>query len=79
LEEPLPVSSAPVIDFIQAHKRLIAQSERSSEESVIEQEVRKAAIQRRQLLASGFLFEDAAYWLISAAVLAYLAIEILSI
>jgi hypothetical protein len=71
LSESLPTSPARVIDFFEARHRLMAESGRIAKECEIERAIRRE--RSAELVDS---LEEALYWLISAAVLAYLALGI---
>jgi hypothetical protein len=76
LNELSPTSPASVIEFFEARHRLLTDSERIAEESQINQLVQEAAIRRERSVGVADALEEGCYWLISAAVLASLALGI---
>jgi hypothetical protein len=79
LNERPPASPACVIDFFEARHRLLAESEGIAQEFEIKQEVPETAVRRERSAGLFDALEQAFYWLISAAVLACLALGILGL
>ena len=72
LNELSPTSPACVIEFFEARHRLLTDSERIAQENEIDRQVQ--AIRRGRSVGLLDALEEGFYWLISAAVLAYLAL-----
>jgi hypothetical protein len=73
-----PNASACVIDFLEARDRLAAEPEGNSKEFEIIQKARKVAA-RRLPSARVDRAEESLYWLLSAATLGYLVLEIIGL
>ena len=69
--------SACVIDFFEARDRLSAGFAASSEEFEIKRKTGKVALRRIPSVGRFDRFEESLYWLISAATLIYLVLEII--
>ena len=69
-------SAARVIDFVEARRSLLAEPGRIDRECDLEPEIEEIAIRRARSAELVDAIEEAFYWLISAAVLVYLALEI---
>jgi hypothetical protein len=76
LTQSPPTSPACVIDFVEARHQLLAQSGRIAQEHDIEPEIEELVIRRERSAELVDAFEEASYWLISTAVLGYLALGI---
>jgi hypothetical protein len=76
LNEVPPNSAAYVIDFFEARHRLLTESERIAQESAIDRQIQEPAIRRERSVGLVDALEEAFYWLILAATLAYLALGI---
>jgi hypothetical protein len=76
LKEVPPNSAAFVIDFFEARHRLLTESERIAQESAIDRQIQEPAIRRERSVGLVDALEEAFYWLILAATLAYLALGI---
>jgi hypothetical protein len=76
LNELPPTSPARVIDFAEARHQLMAESLSIAEECEIEPEVEEIAIRRERSAELVDTIEEAFYWLISTAALAYLALGV---
>jgi hypothetical protein len=79
LSESPPTSTARVIDFVEARHRLLAESEMIGRQCDVEPQVEEIAIRRERSAELVDALEEAFYWLISAAVVVYLALEIFSL
>jgi hypothetical protein len=79
LNELSPTSPACVIEFFEARHRLLTDSERVAQESEIDQPVQEPAIRRGRSVGVPDALEEGCYWLISAAVCAFLALGILGL
>ena len=69
--------SACVIDFFEARDRLSAGFEASSEEFEIKRKTGNVAARRISLVGRFDRLEESLYWLLSAATLIYLVLEII--
>ena len=76
LNEVPPTSAAYVIDFFETRHRLLTESERIAQESAIDRQIQEPAIRRERSVGLVDALEEAFYWLIFAAALAYLALGI---
>src|SRR5260370_32011965 len=76
LDEVPPTSAAYVIDFFEARHRLLTESERIAQESAIDRQIQKPAIRRERSVGLVDALEEAFYWLILAAAVAYFAFGI---
>ena len=76
LNEVSPTSPGCVIEFFEARHRLLTDSERTAQESQINQLLREPAIRRERFVGVPDALEEGCYWLISAAALASLALGI---
>jgi hypothetical protein len=76
LNELSPTSPTCVIEFFEARHRLLTDSERTAQESQINQLVQEHPIRRERFVGVPDALEEGCYWLISAAVLASLALGI---
>jgi hypothetical protein len=76
LTAAIPTTSACVIDFLKARDRLSAEFEGTSKELEITWKARKVAACRMPSVQVDRL-EDSLYWLLSAATLGYLVLEII--
>jgi hypothetical protein len=76
LNEVPPNSAAFVIDFFEARHQLLTESERIAQESAIDRQIQEPAIRRERSVGLVDALEEAFYWLILAAALAYLALGI---
>jgi mannitol-1-phosphate/altronate dehydrogenase len=75
LNAAAPATSAGLIDFLQAQDRLQTELKRTDQESEM---ARKAGeVARRMQSAQADRFEESLYWLLSAATLGYLVLEII--
>jgi hypothetical protein len=71
-----PTSPTCLIDFFEARRRLLTESERIAQESEIDRQIRELAIRRERSLGVANAFEQGLNCLIYAVVLAYLALGI---
>jgi hypothetical protein len=74
-----PGSSASVIDFFEARRRLQTESEEIAKEFEIKPELCETAIRRDSSVGVFDALEAALYWLISATVLTYLTLGIFGV
>jgi hypothetical protein len=79
LNEVPPNSAAYVIDFFEARHRPLTESERIAQDREMYRQIQKSVIRRERSACLVDAFEEAAYWLISAATLVYLALGIFSL
>ena len=79
LNEVPPNSAAYVVDFFEARHRLLTESERISQQSERDWQVQGPAIGRGRSVGVANSLEEGIHWLISAAVLACLALGILGL
>jgi hypothetical protein len=75
LTATIPTTSAGIIDFLKARDRLSAEFNGTSKESEMIWKARKVAARRMPAVRVDRL-EDSLYWLLSAATLGYLVLEI---
>jgi hypothetical protein len=71
-----PTSPTCLIDFFEARRRLLTESERIAQEGEIDRQIRELAIRRERSLGVANAFEQGLNCLIYAVVLAYLALGI---
>jgi hypothetical protein len=76
LTTAIPTDSARVIDFLKARDRLAAEFKGTRKESEMIWKARKVAA-RRVPSARVDRLEDSLYWLLSAATVGYLVLEII--
>ncbi|MEY2607099.1 MAG: hypothetical protein QOH31_4939 [Verrucomicrobiota bacterium] len=76
LTAAIPTTSACIIDFLNARDRLSAEFEGTSKELEITWKARKVAARRMPSVRVDRL-EDSLYWLLSAATVGYLVLEII--
>jgi hypothetical protein len=76
LGELLPASPTQAIDVVEAPHRLRVKSGRIANERGLDPELEEVAIRRERSAELVDTIEEALYWLISTAVLAYLALRI---
>ena len=76
LNELPRTSRACVIDFFEAGNRSLRESEGIASESEIDRQVQEPAIRRVRSVGAANALEEGCYWLISVAVLSYLALWI---
>jgi hypothetical protein len=76
LTAAIPTTSACIIDFLKARDRLSAEFEGTSRELEIAWKAHKIAARRMPSVRVDRL-EDSLYWLLSAATLGYLVLEII--
>ena len=74
LTEVPPISPTYVIDFFEARRWLLTESQRTAENSGMNREVPEPASGRKRSLNLAEAFEEGSYWLIWAAVLTALAL-----
>jgi hypothetical protein len=79
LNELSLTSSTCVIEFFEARERLLTDSERIAQECKMDQPVQQPAIRRGRSVGVPDALEDGCYWLIAAAVCAFLALGILGL
>ena len=72
--EVRPISPTYVIDFLEARRRLLTESQRNAENSGTDQEIQEPACSRKRSFDLAQIFEEGSYWLIWAAVLTALAL-----
>ena len=77
LSTVIRASSASVIDFFEARDRLSAGFEASSEEFEIKRKAGNVAARRIPSVGRFDRLEESLYWLLSAATLIYLVLEII--
>ena len=70
----VPISPTYVIDFFEARRRLLIESQRTAENSGMDREIQEPASRRKSSLDLAAIFEEGSYWLIWAAVLTALAL-----
>jgi hypothetical protein len=75
LTATIPTTSAGIIDFLKVRDRLSAEFNGTSKESEMIWKARKVAARRMPSVRVDRL-EDSLYWLLSAATLGYLVLEI---
>jgi hypothetical protein len=73
IEAP-PISPTYVIDFFEARRRLLTESQRTAKNSGTDQEIQEPACRRKRSVDLAEIFEEGSYWLIWAAVLTALAL-----
>ncbi len=76
LTAAIPTTSACIIDFLKARDRLSAEFEGTSRELEITWKAHKIAARRMPSVRVDRL-EDSLYWLLSAATVGYLVLEII--
>ncbi len=76
LRAAIPTTSACIIDFLKARDRLSAEFEGTSRELEIAWKAHKIAARRMPSVRVDRL-EDSLYWLLSAATVGYLVLEII--
>ena len=74
IREVPPISPTYVIDFFEARRRLLTESQRTAESNGTDQEIQGPACCRKRSLDLAQIFEEGSYWLIWAAVLTALAL-----
>ena len=75
LTEVPPVSPAYLIDFFEARRKLLTESERTAQKSGMDRQVKEPVRRREWSLHLAEAFELGCYWLIGAAMLTGLALE----
>ena len=76
LTEVPPVSPAYVIDFFEARRNLLTESERTAQKSEMDRQVQEPVKRREWSLHLAEAFELGCYWLIWAAVLTGLVLGV---
>jgi hypothetical protein len=76
INQPAPTSPAGVIDFFEARHRLLTESPGIARHFAVKERVQEATVGRERYARLADALEEAFYWLLSAAVLAYLAFGI---
>lgn len=76
LSEVPPISPAHLIDFFDVRDRLLAESERTAQNSGVDKGIQQPAIRPEHSLALAAVFEQVCYWLIWVVVLTALAFGI---
>ena len=69
-----PISPTYVIDFFEARRSLLIESQRTAENTGMDREIQEPASRRKSSLDLAAIFEEGSYWLIWAAVLMALAL-----
>jgi hypothetical protein len=72
----LPTSPVYVIDFFEARRRVLTETERTVEQIEIERQIKRPAFLRDRFAGLADVLEQGFYWLIWAGVLACLAFGI---
>jgi hypothetical protein len=79
IREVPPISPTYVIDFFEARRRLLTESQRTAENNGMDREIPEPASRRKPSLDLAQAFEEGSYWLIWAAVLTALVLGMSSL